>query len=649
MNIKILDSWLRDYLDTKATPQKIGEMLSLSSVSVDRIVSFGEDFVYDIEVTTNRPDLMSVLGIAREAAAILPQFGITARFIKPNFETFKTNGKQPIEIISDPKLTNRILAVSMNVNIKPSPKEITGRLEAGDIRSLNNVIDVTNYVMRSLGHPTHVFDLDRLNTKILTIREAKKGEQIETLDNKIYSLKGSEIVAVNDHGEIVDLLGVMGLANSVVTEDSKNILFFINNNDPRHIRRTSMELGIRTEAAIINEKILDPEAATDTMFFGIEMFRRYADATNISEVLDIYPNKPKNKTISVSLDKVNKLIGVRLDIKKSLEALDILGFKTKVVNEKIETTVPTFRLGDVEIEEDIIEEIARVHGYHNLPSILPPLSETIDSRPVIDNFYWEKRIKNTMKYWGFTETYTYSFVSENMFDGPTSQAVEITNPLTNDFVYMRNSLIPSLLEVANNNKQTDEIKIFEIANTYLKQENDLPKENLYFAGVIKTEKADFFKVKGIIEQILNYLGITNLIFKQSEKGGSGASVFINNDYLGEIEVLDTNLIDFELKLEVILKYANNTKVFKPFAKYPPIVEDLTVIVDEEINTQDIIDTIKKQSNLITEAHLKDTYKTSRTFHIVYQDFEKNLTKENVSTLHEQIIKTLQKEFKASIK
>jgi phenylalanyl-tRNA synthetase beta chain len=649
MNIKILDSWLRDYLETKATPQKIGELLSLSSVSVERIESYGEDFVYDIEVTTNRPDLMSVLGIARETAAILPQFGINAKLIQPTLEKPKTNDKDPLKITYDPKLVNRMLAVSMNVNIKSSPKEISQRLETSDIRSLNNVIDVTNYVMRTIGHPTHVFDLDRLNTKSLIIREAKKGEQIETLDNKIYSLKGGEIIAANEQGDIVDLLGVMGLANSVVTQETKRILFFINNNDPRHIRKTSMALGIRTEAAVINEKILDPELAMDAMLLGIEMFRRYADATNISAILDIYPNKPKTKTISTPLDKVNKILGVKVDIAKSIDALETLGFKTNITKEEIKVTVPSFRLGDIEIEEDVIEEIARIHGYHNLPSILPPLNENTDPRPGMDQFYWEEKIKQAMKYWGFTETYTYSFVSESMFDGPVDQAVEIANPLTNDFIYMRNSLIPSLLQVIANNKQADEIKIFEIANTYLKQENDLPEENMCFAGIIKMEKADFFKAKGIIEQVLNDLCIKNVTFKQSEKGGSGASLFIKEDYLGEIEVLDTNLIDFELKLKVIIAHANNSKVFKPFAKYPPIVEDLTLIVDEKINTQDIIDTIKKQSHLITETLLKDTYETSRTFHIVYQDFEKNLTKEDITKLHDQIISTLKEKFKATIK
>ena len=182
MNIKILDSWLRDYVKTKATPQEIGELLSLSSVSVERIEKYGNDFIYDIEVTTNRPDLMGVVGIARETATVLKQNGIDATFLLPKLSKPQTPKTNLIEIKNDPRLANRICAVVMNIKVGQSPKEIRERLETSGTRSLNNLIDVTNYVMKTIGHPTHVFDFDRLNTKILIIREAKKGEVIKTLD-----------------------------------------------------------------------------------------------------------------------------------------------------------------------------------------------------------------------------------------------------------------------------------------------------------------------------------------------------------------------------------------------------------------------------------------------------------------------------------
>jgi phenylalanyl-tRNA synthetase beta chain len=648
MNIKILDSWLKEYVKTKATPQKIGELLSLSSVSVERIESYNNDFTYDIEVTTNRPDLMSVVGLARETAAVLKQNGIDAEFLPPKISYPQTTGKNLIEIKNNPKLVNRLCAVVMDVEMGKSPVEIQERLESSGTRSLNNLIDITNYVSKTIGHPTHVFDFDRLAATTLTIRESKQGEKIKTLDEKQYTLNGGEIVAVNDKNEIVDLLGIMGLENSVVTQNTKRILFFINNNDPVRIRKASMSLGIRTEAAVVNEKNLDPEQALNALTYGIELYKQFAKGRIVSELIDIYPNKPKKQNIEVSLEKINKIIGIEINPEKAIHALTNLGFKAKIKNEKITVEVPTFRIGDVEIEEDIIEEIARIHGYHNLPSILPTQTQIIPHK-FANEFYWENRIKQTMKYWGFTETYTYSFVSQELFEGPVDEAVEINNPLNEEFVYMRKTLVPSLLKVISENKSLDEIKIFEISNIYKKRTNNLPEEILTFAGIIKKSNISFFEVKGIIEQLCLDLGIKNLIFKNSEKTGNGAETYIGKEYLGEVEILDNNLIDFELNFALILKHVTQKKEYKLINKFPPIVEDLSIITLDNIKTEEIIVNIQSQSNLIVAVTLKDSYKNSRTFHIKYQDSEKNLTNEEVSKIREKIISSLKKTFNASIR
>lgn len=558
MNIKILDSWLKEYVKTKATPEKIAELLSLSSVSVERVEKYNNDFIYDVEVTTNRPDLMSVVGIARESATVLEQNGIDARFQPPKLVKPQISKKDLIEIKNDPKLVNRLLAVVMDVKVGESPKEIRERLETSGTRSLNNIIDVTNYVMKTIGHPTHVFDFDRLNTKILTVREAVKGEVIETLDDKNYSLSGGEIVAVNDKNEIVDLLGIMGLRNSVITNKTKRILYFINNNESKKIRKASMSLGIRTEAAIINEKDIDAETAYDALLLGIQLFQEIADGQIASDIIDIYPNKVGEHSVEVSLEKVNKVIGVDVDPEKALKSLSDLGFKAQIVHGKIRVEVPSFRVSDIKIEEDLIEEIARIYGYHNLPSILPSQTEIIPHK-FADQFYWEQRVKAAMKYWGFTETYTYSMVSEGLFEGPLEDAVEVNNPLSEDLVYMRKTLVPSLLGVISENKKREKIRIFEIANIYNKRAKDLPEEVMTFAGIVKKDKVSFYEVKGIIEQLCQDLGIKKITFKQSEKSGNGASAYIEDEYLGEIEILDSNLIDFELNFEVLIKHATLKK------------------------------------------------------------------------------------------
>ncbi|MDP3988418.1 MAG: phenylalanine--tRNA ligase subunit beta [Candidatus Levybacteria bacterium] len=651
MNIKILDSWLREYLKTKATAAQIAEKLSLTSVSVEKIEKFGKgDFVYDIEVTTNRPDLMSVVGLARETAVILEQSDIKAQFLPPKLikESEKPKETLEIEVKNDSNLVNRACAVIMKVDVNESPSYIKEKLEASGIRSLNNLIDVTNYIMREVGHPAHVFDYDRLTTKKLIIRESKKGEKIVTLDGKPHILHGGDIVADNGRGEIIDLLGVMGTANSVVTPKTKRILFFIDNNDPHRVRKTSMSLAIRSEAAVLNEKSVDPNFAMDALIRGIELFKEIANGRLLSEIIDIYDNKPKNKRILISKEKIDDVIGVEIPLKTSLEILTNLGFKVTTSENEISINVPSWRLNDIEIQEDIVEEIARVYGYYKLPSLLPPLKGAENYHISKDLFYWEKRIKNAMKYWGFTEVYTYSMVSEDLLEGPTSQALEISNPLNVDLVYMRKTLIPSLLKVLRNNENIEDIKIFELANVYNPKNNDLPAETLNLCGVLKKQRITIYEIKGLVEQILTDFGIKDFEFKKGESGGLSFSLYLKNEHLGEIEVLDENIADFEINFDILIKHASLKKAYQPIPKFPPVIEDLRFIINPGVSYSQIVSLIKKQDSLVTEVNLLDVYEDKKTFRIKYQDPQKTLTNEEVSKIREKIISSLEKNLKAKI-
>lgn len=652
MNIKILDSWLREYLQTAATPKQIAEKLSLSSVSIERLENFKNDFVYDIEVTTNKPELMSVLGIAREAAAILPQSGIKATFKEPKLEIPKVSVKNNPELTikNDPKLVHRILAVVMEVDLKQSPQLVKDRLESTDIRSLNNVIDVTNYVMRETGHPTHVFDYDRLTNHTLIIREAKKGEKIKTLDEKEYVLSGGDIVADDGTGTIVDLLGIMGTANSVVTDNTKRILFFVDSVEHNRIRKTSMEHGIRTEAAVLNEKNLNPEYATDAFAAGIKMFEKIANGKIISQIADIYTNKPKETKITISEEKINTIVGVKIPLEKSEDILTRLGFGVKKKESTLEVTVPPKKSGeDMQIQEDIVEEIARIYGYHNIPNSLPPVTQNKTLHIDKSEYYWENRIKDTLKYWGFTEVYTYPMVSNELITGDPKNAVTIHNPLNEEFVYMRQTLIPSLVQVADNNKDHEIIKIFEIANIYEKNGNSIPHQNMRLSGLIRKKKVSFYEVKGIVEQLLEEVGIRDVIFKQLSPERAGANLFLDKEEIGVIEILDDVTIDFELDFGKLLGFVKQKRVFKPPSKYPSIVEDISVVAPATVWTGDIIDTIKKQSTLITEVTLLDKYQDTRTFHIVYQSDSKNLTNEDVKHIREKILLSLKNKHQAKIK
>lgn len=651
MNIKILDSWLREHIKTKATPEKIAEVLSLTSVSVERIEKVDNDFVYDIEVTTNRPDVMSVTGVAREAAAALSQFGIEAQFIdyKPKNENKKIADGLPITIKNNDKLVGRICAVVLKVNLNDSPDFIKKRLEASGIRSLNNIIDVTNYVMREIGHPTHVFDYDRLTNHTLIIREAKKGEKVTTLDKKTHTLMGGDIVADNGKGEIVDLLGIMGTANSVVTNDTKTILFFIDNNEATHIRKTSMSLSIRTEAAVLNEKGVDPELAMTALNYGIELFKKVADGIIASSIIDIYPKTVKTKTITVSKEKIDSVLGISIPLQIDVQILASLGFITIIKNNTITVKIPSWRANDVQIEEDIIEEIARIYGYSKLSITLPPVSYVEHYNLEKNNFYWENRVKNALKYWGFTEVYTYSLVSEELLEGPTTDAVTLANPLTEDMTYLRRTIVPSLLQVMHENKNFTDIKIFEIANVYHKtNENNLPLEIQMLSVLIKKEKISFYEAKGVLEQLLSDLGIKKLIFKKNNDGGNKANIFIDNDCIGDIEILQDNIIDFEINFEKVLNYVTSKKTYTPISKYPPLMEDVTLTINDTVSFEKIVNTIKQQSVLVEDVCLIDVFKNKKTFRITYRDSNENLTSERVAKEREKIYKELEKSLNAKI-
>lgn len=659
MNIKILDSWIRDYLTTNAKPTDIANALSLSSVGIERIEKWKNDYLYDIEITTNRPDLASVIGIAREASAVLPQFGFEATFSAPKLPSIESlvkrssqsKGSSEAQLIihNDPKLCNRICAVVLEVSMEKSPVEMSDRLESSDIRSLNTIVDVTNYIMRTIGYPTHVMDYDRLQTNSLTIRESKPGETITTLDGKEHELAGGDIVAVDDSGRIVDLLGIMGLENSVVTKETKRIVLFINHDNPLKIRKTSLGLGIRTEAAQLNEKELDPELVMDALLFGIELYQKYAKGKVVSAIIDTYPNKPKPKTVTVSSSTINRMLGVSIPLKHAAAILNKLGFQTKISGESIEANVPSFRLEDVSIPEDLVEEIARIYGYHNIPNILPPFSSDVATHITDEPFYWESHVKKALKYWGFTEVYTYPMVSETLYEGDTKDSVKLRNPLGEDFVYMRKTLVPSLLQVVTTNKKTDALRIFEIGNVYTKNGKDLPLQVQHMAIVIKEKRASFFEMKGLLEQLTFDLGITDIRIRATDKSGLESEILVGKELLGTIEILDDNLINMEMEFEKLIKRATAHKSFKPLQKYPPVIEDISLELDDAISTGEVIDTIKSVSTIIVDVSLLDKYGSSRTFHILYQRPDSNLSTSEVKNIREKIEKQLKKQFSARIK
>ncbi len=294
----------------------------------------------------------------------------------------------------------------------------------------------------------------------------------------------------------------------------------------------------------------------------------------------------------------------------------------------------------------MIEEVARVYGYFKLPSVIPPVTGTHPYSQAKDMFYWEARVRNALKYWGFTEIYSYPMVAESMLEVATSEAVTIKNPLTEDHTYMRTTLIPSLLEAVRENKNRNELRLYELANVYLKRDRKLPDEKLKLSAVIKRPDASFQHVKGLVEALLSDLGIKNLEFKPTKGGGVGADVYIEKEMIGEIEQLEKDLIDFEFDFETILNHATLAKIYTPPSKFPEAQEDLRFEIDEEVAYDKIVKTIKEQSELVKHVELLDVYKNKKTFRIIYQAKNRNLTNEDLTELREKITSSLKSKFKA---
>ncbi len=591
MQILIPDSWLREFIETNATPKQIQEALSLCGPSVERLHKKGNDYIYDIEVTTNRVDMMSVIGIARECAAILPRFGYTAKLKikksnsfagKLKIATLDKVGYLNVKVNKD--LCYRFSAVLIkDVKVGESPKIVRDRLELCGLRPLNSVVDISNYLMLEMGQPVHTFDYDKIEGHEIILRESKNGESLTTLDGKTHKLPGGNIAIEDGSGKLIDLCGIMGGLNSAVDKNTKNVLLFVQVYEPTRIRKTSMSLAHRTDAAVLFEKGLSVENVLPTLQKGIEMFGGTKEA-----VLDILNVKEETKI--VKLKKLDLGVNLKFDeIKKILNSLQF-----KVISET-EVEVPWFRKQDVNISEDLVEEVARIYGYHNLPSVL--ISGKFPESSYNKTFFWESNIKSALSHWGFTETYTYSLVEKDT-------GLKLKNPLSSEWTYLRTSLSSShqkiILENLGRVKQLD---LFEIANVYLPRKNELPLEQLHL--IISSSNLNSSRLKGIVESLEIELG-TKIDYVQSS---------------------DNDFVAVEINLDSVLKAATSIKTYIPISKFSPIIEDINIILNESYDS--LINKIKKISSLIKQIDLIDKYENKLTLRITYHSNDKQLSSKDI--------------------
>jgi len=675
MNILVPDSWLREFLKTKATPKQIKECLSLCGPSVDRIKRVGTEVVYEIEITSNRPDLMSVAGIAREASAILPCFGLKTSLISDLYRLKFLKGstlrsmckiepskRLKLAVKTDSLLNPRWTSVVFEkVKIGPSPDWLKKRLELVGVRALNNVIDVTNYLLKTYGQPAHVFDYDAIKGHTMILRASKKNEKLTTLDGKTHHLTGDDIVIADGSGKLIDLCGIMGGQNSAVQPTSQRIILFLQTYEPARIRRTMMTLGHRSDAGTLFEKGLDPELVLPVFREGIELVKKLTGGKIAGEIIDLYPSPYQPPTVKCSRQKLNQYLGKELSAKETKNMLHSLGFQLTLTEKEISAKVPSFRR-DVSLDVDIIEEIARIYGFHNLPARLPDKEPPVVIPAPI--FRWEEEIKIRLRDWGFTEVYTYSMISEELMDTfglDKTKTYKITNPLSNEWVYLRPHLFPSVLEAVKQNLKTkDDLKIFELSMAYCYRENDLPLETPTLI-VIWTGKK-FLEAKGLAESIFKIFGIDFPDYIQKDNnqlsnvygdnhlilGDFGSLGEINNQLISKMGITKP-ITRLYLDFTKLVAHAKPVKRYHPLPKYPPIVEDLAFVVPENFEIGPLASTLKKANPLVIDVSLLDIHENTRTLHITYQDPNRNLTNEDIKPIREKLIKLATEKFSLSLK
>lgn len=657
MNIKITYNWLLDYLETEADPYEIQKYLALCGPSVESVEKIHGDFVFDIEITSNRIDTASVFGITQEAVAILPQFN-KKTFIKFDplknfvFKKIKQNDEKKLDIeIKNPNLVTRISAVVLsNIKIGESPKKLKQRLLDCGINPINNVVDVSNYIRVALGQPCHIFDYDSIGGSKMIIRKSVKGETLTTLDKQKVVLPGDDIVISDANGNLIDQPGIMGAFNSSVKSDTKNIILFVPIFNGQMVRRTSMLTGKRSDSASYFEKGLDEERTEAALVYGSNLLKENARAVVSSKILDIYKNKYKPRKISVTFSQISNLIGQNIDKKDTVEILKRLGFNVTRKKDTLEIIIPSFRKNDIFIKEDIVEEVARIFGYYKISSNLQSIAYVPEQKDFqkINNATLE--IKKYLKHIGLTEVINNSMISKDQIINSKlneTDHIKLSNPISIELEYLRTSLIPSLLiNIKNNLGKQDKIILFEIAKTFYRQKDNLPKETTKLTIMTNT---NYFDLKGIIEALFSELNITDVKFEVgtsellAEKKQTkikikskvvGVLGLINNDIRHNFG-FSKNIFTAEVNLFDIIQESKKLPQYKKLSSFSTIKLDLTV---KNLNYENFKLKAFANSQYLRDIKVLDKYQDNITFRLFFSSYVKNLTEKEALKELEKIKK-----------
>ncbi len=650
-----------------------------------------EDYILEISLTPNRPDCLSIIGIARQIAAFTQQ---TVRLPTINIKEKGEDINQLTSVtVEDPDLCPRYSArIISQVTIGPSPFWMRRRLESCGIRSVNNVVDATNYLLLEMGQPLHAFDLELLDEKRIVVKRSTPGEHFTTLDNKERILPKNSLM-ICDGLKPVALAGIRGGLNTEVSAKTKTILLESAYFTPSGILRTSKKMGIRTESSQRFEKGVDPQGVTIALNRAAQFIAELAGGEVNPGYIDNHPNPiAPPPTINLSTKRTNAILGTTFTKDEIRKTLSGLAFTVNDSDEDQLTAIPPSYRVDVKESIDLIEEVAQLSGYDKISATLPPTPNHPQKED--KSLLLEKKSKDNLTQQGYNEIITYSFISPaelKCLNLPAQdhrmKMLKILNPLSEDQSTMRTTLIPGLLTTMRKNihQKNLDLKLFEIGQVFLVQEKDeLPQERKMLAALatglyqeeswnIEKRDVDFYDLKGCLENLLEELHVTNYSFSLCQDipflhTYKALSIIVNREKVGIMGETHPQLLEnfqlpqkayiFELSLSPLLPHFSEYGGFHHLPKYPPVYRDIALVIDEKTSAQNVYNIIYKFKNkFIEEIRIFDYYKgksipegkKSLAYRLKYQAYDHTLTDIEVNALHEELAKTLYQQLGAEIR
>ena len=630
------------------------------------------DYILDLSITPNRADALSMRGLTYELGALYNN-KVDFNDVEKE-ENYEATSLQ-VDIESD-SCRNYVGQVVKNVEVKSSPLWLQTRLMNSGIRPINNIVDITNFVLLEFGQPMHAFDKDLVGDKIV-VRDAKEGEVLETLDGEERKLQTTDLV-ITDGTRAIALGGVMGGKNTEVSEETKNIILESAYFNPTSVRRTSAAHGLRSDSSARFEKGIDPNMQKAALARAVELILELCPNAVVESSVGVV-NKEEEKVVEITTSYINNYLGITLSTEEIAAILEGLSFTVEVTGENLVVKVPT-RRPDISIKQDLVEEVIRIYGYDNLASTLPKFSKTTKGGLT----YSQRMVRDLRAVYaslGFNDTINYSLVSEEEATQYTLEdhhKVRLLMPMTETHSTLRQSLVPGLLNTVQYNvarKQKD-LKLLEIGRVFFGSGNDniQPKETLYLSAALTGEERvtkwlkessslDFFAAKGYLEVVFDRLGLDEkVIYKKSKLEGMHpgrfAEVYLGGKRIGFIGEVHPQVADklglnttyvFEINLDEVISESKVKPKYEEVTKYPEITRDIAMLVDVKDEYQNIYNVIESvNSKLITKVELFDLYvgaellvgKKSLALTITYSDKQKTLTDEEVTAVHDKVLSAL---------